>query len=177
MRLPGTNIGARRVAPFSQPIAKPKKVSPEETWWFWYPDRVGIKKAPEWFDKDLKAIDNTLEVTWSPVHERWLVWARSNSINKLSPGWRLLFPVQYPDKSYMPLDERIFARLYSADGMQWGSAKHYFEHFMAEFERDKAKREKDREDNVRYAAGEYYGHIVPSVSGYGPSNGSKFSNL
>ena len=150
---------------------------PEALHWFWSPSRVDAIFAPEWFLSQLRALDPDLTVTWDRFNERWLVWMRSPRFHaKQSQGWMLLFPVQYEDQSYMPLDERIFARLYSASAQKWGRGKDYFLAIEREMERDKEKAKRDRDGDVQYAAGEYYDHMKIQVSGCGPSNGSKFAD-
>lgn len=171
--LPVDSYIRRRQNPVSVPIHKPTIPSPEVSFWYWNPNRVGAGRAPEWFEKKLREFDPELEVTWSPYHERWLVWLRSPRLHsKLCSGWSLLFPVKYPDGSYMPLDERIFHRLYHASAHRWGRGKDYFLAVEREWERDREREQKSRDSNVQHAAGEYYDYMQIKNIG----SGSKFAN-
>lgn len=158
---------------FSQTVAKPVIPGPEQSFWFWNPNRIEAGKAPEWFAKQLRDMDQDLEVTWSPVHERWCMWMRNPKLqSKLCQGWSLLFVVQGPNGSYQPLDERVFARLYGASAQRWDSAKTYFDAIEREWERDKAKAESTRNDEVKHSAGEYFDFM--KIKNYG--KGNKFTN-
>ena len=149
---------------------------PEAMSWFWSPSRVDAIYAPSWFLDQLHQMDPDLTVTWDVWNERWLVWMKQPRFqSKYSQGWMLLFPVRYEDGSYMPLDERVMARLYAASTQKWGRGRDYFLAIEREMERDKEKAKADRDDNVKHAAGEYYDHMKIQVSGCGPSNGSKFA--
>src|ERR1051326_126391 len=116
MPLPIDSAIRRRQEFFTQPIQRKIEIPPpESSFWYWNPNRVGIKFAPDWFREKLHEIDKDLEVTWSSYHERWMVWVKQpRLISKLCSGWLLMFPVRDLDGSYLPLDERIFARIYSA---------------------------------------------------------------
>lgn len=162
--------------PFTMPVARPRPVGPEASDWFWNPNRVGVRGAPDYFAAQLQAFDPELAITWNPLTERWLVWVRKPKlVSKLCRGWLLLFPVRYEDGSYQPLDDRIFARLYAISGQRWGSGAAYFRRIEQEIERDRQQAEDSRRDSVGYLAREYFPHTQPWV-GYGLSNGSKFAN-
>jgi len=173
-------LGINRKIPFAQTqgVSKTPYIPPPESMsLFWAPSRVDAIFAPKWFLNQLHAMDPDLTITWDRYNERWLVWMKSpRSQNKFSQGWTLLFPVRYADGSYMPLDERLFARLYAASAAKWGRGRDYFLAIEREMERDKEKAKLDRDSNVQHAAGEYYDHMKIQVSGCGPSNGSKFAN-
>lgn len=158
---------------FSQGINIPKAPPPESSHWFWNPSRAGITGAPDDFAAKLKAIDPDLRITWDCYQERWLLWAVNHRVqSKLCTGWSLLFPIRYADGSYMPLDERVFARLYEASAQRWDNAKTYFDAIEREWERDRDKAKKNRNDDVKHSAGDYYDYM--KIKNYG--SGSKFAN-
>jgi hypothetical protein len=141
--------------------------------WFWHPNRIGVTLGPDRFRKQLQAIDANLEVTWDRYQETWLIWTRNYKIKTpLCAGWMLLFPVCGEGHSYMPLDERVFARLYHASADRWGNGRYYFDAIAREQERDKAKAKADSMDETRYKAGEYFEYM--QIKNYG--KGSKFVN-
>lgn len=148
---------------------------PETMLFYWHPLRPQSRKPDPAFYRKLKDLGNELEVSWSPVHERWLVWMRTPRIrHRLCPGWMLLFPVQDQDGNYLPLDERTLARLAHASVFAHGSAKEYFNRVVAEQERD-AERERKASDAERDAiADSFFQHQQIQV-GYGKSSGSKFT--
>lgn len=76
---------------------------------------------------------------------------------------------------YLPLDERVLARLYSASAAQWGNGKRYFEAVTAQLEREKAAREKQAHNDLIDAAMPSWEHSQIKVSGFGKSSGSKFA--
>ena len=165
-----------RGQPFNVPVAKPQRLGPEHNPWFWNPSRFGVQHAPRDFDKKLKDLGEELAATWNPIKERWQVWAKSGRINhKICSGWRLLFINQAADGSYMPLDERTLARLWEASGYASRDAKAYFERIVTEMERDRELREKYRHNELIDSAMPSFDHSKIQVSGYGKSNGSKFS--
>ncbi len=169
--------GHGRSQPFSQPLSKPTALGPEYNPWFWNPNRQSVRSAPEFFKTDLARVDPNLEVIWNPIMERWCLWERNGRINHpLCQGWRLLFIHHDVDRSYLPLDERLFARLFAISMKhQDGDALRYFDRVAAEMQRDKDKaEEQSKQDSVDAAMGSF-DHSQISVSMFGPSNGSKFS--
>lgn len=165
----------RKLTPFKQAIAKPEKLGPEANPNWWNPSRVGVRGGPADFEKQLKEFDPDLRVTWNAYTKRWQLWMHKPKLrNPITMGWLLLFVWKYPDGSYAPLDNRVFARLYSASAAKWGNGKKYFDRVAYELEHEREQAEATRKDNVKYAAGEFYDHILPRV-GYGSNTGSKFS--
>ena len=161
----------------SIPVSRPKPLGPEANAWYWNPNRVGASSAPQWFTDRLHEIDKELEVTWSPVHERWLVWAKSpRLIHPVCQGWRLLFIHHDVDHSYLPLSELIFAKIYEASVYTQGSAKAYFNRIVDEMERDDAKREAKLSQEAIDRAMPQFEYSKIKV-GYGANNGSKFSTF
>lgn len=170
-------LGKRKVNPFAQTVAKPRKLGPEQNPWFWHPGRLEIKLAPKEFMDKLHALGEELSCAWNPIAERWQVWAKSPTVQqKVCQGWRLLFIVNEPDGSYAPLDERVFARLYHASVLKHGSGKEYFNRVMQEMERDQQKREQASLQDSIDAAMPSFDHAQISISMRGKSNGSKFSD-
>lgn len=164
--------------PFSLPVSRSSKVDPEELIHWWNPNRLGVEKAPSWFRKKLDEIDPQVQITYSPVHSRWLVWVPNGRVtHQLCPGWMLLFVHQDANGSRLPLDERLFARLYSCSiAKQNISAKQYFERIETEMARDQALKEKSWQNETIDRAMPSFDHSQIKISMYGPSNGSKFSD-
>jgi hypothetical protein len=134
----------------------------EQNPWFWGPSNLAVRSAPDWFRPKLVDISRTLAVTWNPVIERWQVWVESPKTNNIySRGWRLLFVHHGPDYEYLPLDERLLARVFYADATHYGSAEKYFTRLQNELAHDKAQREAKSLDETQDAALDYwrYGQI------------------
>jgi hypothetical protein len=167
-------------APIRQAVAAPKRLGPETTPWFWHPNRVGVRMGPDSFRQRLwDELGSELEVTWHPLKERWLVWAKAPKIqHPLCTGWRLLFIHEGPDREYLPLDERVLARLYHASAMKHGDARKYFDRIAAEIMRDRETKEKDDfQDTMDKAMETGWDFSRIKVSGCGQSSGSKFSDF
>lgn len=166
------NLGRRRVNAFRQPIARAEKIGPEHNPWFWNPSRLHTKRPDGVFMERLREIDPSLAVTWNPISCRWQVWAPMPKMNHpICQGWRLLFVHNGPSGEYLPLDERVFARLYWSSMDAWGSAKKYFDHMQSVMIQDREKKDlKDAEDGYHRAA-EYMDFTKVKNIG----TGSKFS--
>lgn len=167
----------RKGVPFTQEIAKVQKVGPEFNQWFWHPARVGVRKAPPWFLGPLKdQMGSELDITWNPMIERWQIWSKAPGLSHpICQGWRLLFIHNGPSGEYLPLDERVYARLYAASASKHGSAKAYFDRICAEFERDEEKKDARLSQEAVDQAMPFYDHSQIKVAMRGQSNGSKFS--
>lgn len=160
-----------RVAP-----ARPKPLGPEHSPWFWAPSNPAAQFAPTWFRRKLQEVGQELECTWDPIKHRWLVFMRSPRFqHKLCQGWKLLFMHHDEQRGYLPLDERVFARLYAASAAEHGSAKAYFSRVEAEMQRDAEKRERDHYQTTIDMAMPSWEHSQIKVAMRGKSNGSKFS--
>lgn len=162
---------------FRQTIAKPAKLGPETNPWYWNPNHPSVTFAPDSFRKRLKAeMGSELEVTWNPITEKWQVWSRAPKINHpICQGWRLLFVHQGSQQQYLPLDERVFARLFQASVHEHGSAKAYFNRVVDEMERDLVKKDERLKQEAIDQAMPYFEHSKIKVAMRGKSNGSKFS--
>jgi hypothetical protein len=137
-----STYGSRGRTPITNPIVKPKPLGPEYSPWYWHPSRATSIGPPEWFRKQLHAFDPDLAVTWNPITQRWQVWARCPRFQTaVCQGWRLLFIHHGATRQYLPLDERVFARVYQVDATKNGGAKQYWNRIEAEFHRDEAKRQ------------------------------------
>lgn len=158
---------------FALPIAKGEKVGPEVNPWWWNPSRFAANRAPEEFMGRLKAqMGDELEITWNPIIERWQIWSRFPKMNHpLCQGWRLLFIHNDRFGNYMPLDERVYARLWSASADQHGSGKAYFERIKREYERDEELKNKRLTQEAIDQAMPYFEHSQIKNIGLG----SKFS--
>lgn len=159
----------RKVGRYGLPLAKPVKQGPEVNPWFWHPDRKqGGPVAPLSFVEELEKVDEGLAVAWNPVRENWAVWQRAP---KYPSGWRLLFIHHDGQGGYLPLDNRLFARLYAADMRNWGSARKYFDQVQAQVERDREAEEKRYQDELMAEAVPHFDYSQIKNIGHG----SKFS--
>lgn len=171
-----STYGSRGKTPVSQTISRPRKLDPEYNIWWWNPSRPIVKLAPEWFRAKVKEIDESLEVTWSPLAERWLVFARAEHFRTpVCAGWRLLFVHHDENKQYMPLDERLLARLFLIDSTRNGGSKAYFERIVSEYERSQAKGRKDRQQEAIDRAMPYYEYSQIKNIGKGSKFATYFS--
>ena len=170
-------MALQHTAPFRVPIARPHTIPPPEAnpWW-WHPNRCGVTFAPDSFLQRLRELGEELSITWNPLSQRWQVWARAPRIqHPICQGWKLLFVHHDRHGNYLPLDERLFARLYDASAAKHGDAKRYMQRIQDEWERDKAKREAQFTQDTLDITLPYYDYSQIKVSGCGPSNGSKFA--
>jgi hypothetical protein len=142
------DLRGRALAPFKQTVAKPKPLGPEYNPWFWNPNRNGgLYRPTADFTRKLADIDPNLAVTWNPINERWQVWSRLYKMqHPLCQGWRLLFIHHDENGGYLPLDNRLFHRLFSASADKWGNAKEYFNAVSAQMERE---RERMKRNNLQ----------------------------
>jgi hypothetical protein len=150
-----------RPHPFRVPVAKKVALGPEHNPWYWNPNRVGAGEAPTWFKAKLREVDpeGDIDVRWNPVKQRWGVFYRKPSMrHPLCSGWVLLFLAQYEDGSYLPLDERILARLYEASAAKWGNGKKYFQQVVDQIEHEKTSREKQHTQDTIDIAMESFEH-------------------
>lgn len=168
-----TKIGHRRLNPFKQEISKPKRVGPEHNPWFWNPSRGQFTKAPERFIELLKSeMGEELEVTWNPLTERWQIWSKAPRFqHPICQGWRLLFVHQDANGGYLPLDERVYARLYQASADKHGSAKKYIDRVISEYWRDKERTNERLKQEAIDQAMPFWDHSQIKNIG----KGSKFS--
>lgn len=165
-----------KVSPFGMEIAAPQRLGDEHNIWFHSPSRFGAKFAPQWFRDKLREHDENLEMVWNFTIERWVLWVRTPRLqNAYSQGWTLLFIHAGPKKEYWPLDERVFARLYTIDmRAQNTTGLQHFDRVMSETAREKEKsKDQTSAENLDIAM-ESFEHSKIRV-GYGKSNGSKFS--
>lgn len=161
-----------RTPGFKQAIAKAPKLGPEHNPWFWNPNRVGARSHPAWFQRYLDEVGPDLAVVWNPIRERWQAFCRAPRIDHpVCQGWRLLFIHSDVDGSYMPLDERLVARIFAASAMSSGGAVKYFERIAAEYARDEAAKEKRLQQEAIDQAMPYYEHSQIKNIG----KGNKFS--
>ena len=169
----------RSVGGFKAPVrGQAGRLGPEHNWWFWNPNRVGARPAPDWFQAKLREVDpeGFVDVRWNPIAERWAAFYRKPNLHhNICSGWQLLMKVQHDDGSYMPLDERLLAALYAASGRKWGNGREYFLAIEREMERDRAAKERRQKQEAVDLAMPTYEHSQISVSMAGQSNGSKFS--
>lgn len=159
---------------FKQQIAKPVALGPEHNPWYWNPYRPGVLFAPPSFTKRFKEeMGEELEITWNPIQERWQLWSRSPRMqNPICSGWRLIFIHNGPKGEYLPLDERVYARLYSCSAQVHGSARAYFDRICNEMERDREKRDRQStQDAIDMAMPQFEYSKIKNIG-----NGSKFAD-
>lgn len=162
-------VGDFRIAP-KRPTALPREANP----WWWNPSQPGVRGGPTDFEAKLASVDSDLAITWNAYEERWAIWLK-NPKNRY--GWTLLFMLKGRNGEYIAPDERTLARLYSASQRKWGNAKQYFDAIEREYWREKERRDKADKQNVIDKAMPAFEHAQIKVSGFGKSNGSKFSNF
>lgn len=163
---------------FQVPVSKPSKLDREFNPWYWNPNLIGIEYAPTRFRARLKhEMGEELDCTWNPIQSRWQVWMRSKLVNHpVCHGWKLLFIHQSAEGDFLPLDELVFARLYSCSAEKQGSGKQYFDRMVREMDRVKSRKAKQHRQDTIDAAMPSFDHSKIQVSGYGKSNGSKFAD-
>ena len=141
---------------------------------FWHPDRDGVERCPEAFQRDLDTMTDGRIVICRPpegaplVQPRaWLIWMRKPSItHPLSPGWMLL--IDWRLKGHpMPLDMRVFAYLYSVSVTKHGSAKAYFDTCVAEMARDKAAKQAVHTTDLHDKTKDYFAYTKVKNIGRG----------
>lgn len=157
--------------PFTVPLNQPTgpKPGPEVLPWYWHPGRDGVRQPPEAFAKQLKEMAPDVRVVFSPVHERWLVWAQNPRIqHPMCRGWQLLMLWEHPvDHTFLPLNEMLFHNLVMIRVTSHPSAVAYYEKIQARIEEAKANRAK-REANDREAMqGEFRDGMKISSAGRG----------
>lgn len=171
--------GTKKTSGFKTAVGdKSGRLGPEHNRWFWNPNRIGAKPAPEWFQAKLREVDpdGLVDIRWNPITERWQAFYKKPGFeHPICQGWTLLMVLQYPDGSFMPLDERTLAALYQASARRWGNGKEYFLAIEREIERDKEREEARQRQEAIDIAMPFYDHSQISVSMAGESNGSKFS--
>ncbi len=125
--------------------------------YYWHPDREGVEQAPEAFQRELRSVDpyDRVRVVRPPggaplvYKQAWLVWYRNPRVtHELSPGWLMLREWRTRDGEPLPLDQRVFSFLYSVSAQQFGSGKKYWEHCVAEMQRERVAKEKFHSDGT-----------------------------
>lgn len=115
---------------------------------WWHPNRFGVEQAPDWFTVRLHELSPKLAITRPPgraplafKRRSWLVWCQEPLVtHPICAGWSLLFAWETPDRTPLPLDNRLFANLYARDPRRYPSALHYFDRLMGESQRHEAKK-------------------------------------
>lgn len=142
---------------------------------YWHPDRDGVEPCPKDFARELKNFHKDLAICRSPGQaptqgHPWLMWYRKPSITHwLSPGWILLFAWQTPppELAPLPLDNRVFANLYSISAMEFGSGVAYFDSVVKRMRDDKARVKAHDKSNTDAQRREYLQHRKISNIGRG----------
>lgn len=132
----------------------PKPLDAAVLYHYWHPDRDGVEPCPKDFATRLAEMHRDLAICRPPgqapcVSRPWLVWYRKPSITHwLSPGWLLLFAWQTQTLEPLPLDNRVFANLYTISATAFGSASAYFESVVNTLREDKARIKAKDKDNT-----------------------------
>jgi hypothetical protein len=156
-----TGRGLTRVNPHTVPLA------PAEAEYdvggidhYWHPERDGVEQAPDDFQRDLALISPDVRAVRPPAgapmyfKRAWLIFMRCERVTHyLSPGWLMLIDWRNQHGEPMPLDNRVFSYLYSISAMKFGTAKKYWDHCVAEKQREDAAKERaytnERRDRQR----------------------------
>lgn len=169
---PPTRSNAVRV-----PVHRPQRLDVSTHPWFWNPRNEAAEPAPAWFAAQLRAFDHDLRMCRNRHTGKWQLWVRDPKIeHPLCQGWKLLFVHHDRHGHGLPLDPRVFARLYAISAQTWGSGKAYFDRLQREFERDRAQQAQQWRQDTIDAAMPSWDYSQIKVSGCGPSNGSKFAD-
>lgn len=173
----GKLIPGRQI-PLGRTLARRGEERLDQSPWFFTPGDVDRVLGPEDFRAKLKEIDSRLEVVWHKVNERWVIWFHAPQEVKTPrlKGWKLIFPVQHPDGSYMPLDERTLAKVWDRTGRRYGSGLAYWNRVEAEYWREYDAKEATHKQYVRDVAGDRFDFAQIKISMRGQSSGSKFAN-
>lgn len=150
----------------------------EDSLRYWHPQRFGVDRGPADFNRKLRdCFGDEVAVTWHPLRERWVGWAKSQRLARTKQcGWQLLFVVETSWGAGLPLDDRTIAAFASQSLRLNGSARQYWERIEAEIQRDSERRRQERRDDIHDWAHEQWQHWKPQISMRGPSNGSKVAN-
>lgn len=132
-----------RTAPFVVPKAKPKP-PPDPPDWFFTPDRspatrnVQMARTDiEAFRDQLHAIHPAFDLSWHPIKQQFILWARNPRITfEECAGWQLVV-------TGLRLDKRGLAFAASRCARHSGDGKDYIRRVMAEAKRDEALAAKD----------------------------------
>lgn len=157
----------------------PTPLPAEDALWYWCPQRFGVRFAPESFLRELWTIwGDQVTVTWHPLRERWLGWAKIPRLaHGRTRGWQLLFVVETSWGAFVPLDERTIAAFASRSAIRTGGSQRYFDRIQSEIRRDWEKRQQDpRADERRQWVRDRWEYGKPKIAMRGPSVGSKMAN-
>jgi hypothetical protein len=146
-----------------------KRRDPEVLPWYWHPDRMGIERPPAAFDAQLKAIDKDLFVTYSKVHERWILWVRNARIqHPMCRGWQLLMIWEHAyTKEFLPLTELMFHNIFMISASRFPNAVKYYEDIQAGIEKRKQELQKDADNDRRALQSELLAGTQISSAGKG----------
>lgn len=110
-----------------------------------------LRPVPEWFTREMRAIDPTLVVRWHEREQRWVIMRPRSPGEPPSaltqrditerPWWKYVtvFRVENEDGSYRDLDMRIIHAMRKADGY-----RRDWREMLAEIEKSEQDHEKDR---------------------------------
>lgn len=141
---------------------------------YWHPNREGVEKCDERFQREVDAMcDGKVVIVRPPAgaplvqKHAWLIWLKKPAVTHwLSPGWLMLIDWRLKGDP-MALDSRVFSYLYSVSVTKHGSAKAYFDKCVSEMERDKAAKEKLHTDDMHARTEDYFNYTKVKSIGKG----------
>ena len=142
---------------------------PEILPWYWHPDREGAQPPPAAFAAQLHTIAPDVQVVFSPVHERWLVWAKNPRIqHEMCRGWQLLMIWEHAiTKEFLPLNEMLFHNLVLIRVTSHPSAVAYFNKIQKEMGDRKASQLATHDNDRQAQQGEFRQSLQISTAGKG----------
>lgn len=149
---------------------EPQKLKPlpdEANDWWWNPGRPTVPRGPDWFQRRLDELDDTLAITENRYTGNYQIWSKKDSLrNPICTGWVLLFLV-HP----LELDNRVIKRLIDASDRKHGSGKAYWQAIEDQMRREKETADRAQRDDTLARATEFYDYTQVKNIG----SGSKFS--
>jgi hypothetical protein len=141
---------------------------------YWHPDREGVERCDERFQRELDNMcDGRVVIVRPPAgaplvqKHAWLIWLRKPSVTDwISPGWFMLIDWRVKGEP-MELDSRVFSYLWSVSVVNHGSAKAYFDKCVLEMERDKAAKNKLHTDDMHARTKDYFDYTKVKSIGKG----------
>lgn len=174
----------RKRRPFNVAPAQAKALPMEALDQYWYPERPGVELPPAEFQARLAEISPLLQACLPPANaplalERaWLVWMKQPRVtHRLCPGWWLLFDWRHhfndgrKPKAIETLDNRVLANLYMMMPRRFGGAVKYFDHCVAEMQREKQYKEQKNTEDSHDRQNDFHASTKISTAG----SGSKFA--
>lgn len=147
----------------------------EDSLRYWHPQRHGVDRGPADFNEKIReCFGDEAAVTWHPLRQRWLGWAKSQRHSRTRQcGWQLLFVVETSWGEGLPLDDRTIAAFASLSMRRNPDSEQYLERILSEIRRDSEQRRQHRGEDRRAWGRDRWQYWKPKISMRGPSDGSK----